>query len=1059
MSKDNYQKPEFTREHRLGLVVYGGVSLAIYMNGVCREFYNAVRGRGIYKLIKALTDSDIIVDIISGTSAGGINGVLLSYALTNSNEQEIVDFENFDQVWRDSGNIRKLIRQPKNHESNQAESLFDGENYYQKALETAFNQAQSNKKPAPSGEWLSPSNELDLFVTGTDVLGQVYKVFDQTGSVIEVNNHRAVFQLKHRQGRKEPFNFEYNPAVPKLNKEELHQSLAKLCRITSCFPVAFPVVTVELKNTDNHVDSMLARWGDLENRDLPKQPPDGGYRLHFVDGGVLDNRPFSYTIKEMYYRTANRPVDRKLFYIDPSPDRFSNAANFQNMVKPKIGQVIQDSLIGLPTYESIANDLQAIKERNEKVRRYRGLLANVEAPINSGSPTTEKIDVQEGIYLLSRLISLRDRLLPLILRMQQNDVVNYDKKKILEKIAELLTERILDPEERKIRDKTLQEFGEQIRNLDIEYALRKHFYILQKICQKLETEQDDDQYKQLKFISQNISRQIKLLEVIRAALDLLMSNKTVSEFFYQLIDQANSDNQLRSQIYDSFLRLHRYLLDAYNLPAFSPTNAHKTKLVEVSGDFFLNLPGLAQKLNEQEWLPQQQISSILEQLKQKILQLQVVGDIAEDIQSNDKFNYDGQENKEFTTILLKVELSTEALIHNSNLSTSDELLKRFRGFRQVDQVVYPFEYLTEIGEKEIINTVRISPDDAQLGLGKSKGLEDKLAGDTLYAFAGFFKKSWRSNDILWGRLDGLNKIVEALITPETIKRFPHFIQREAYKKRCSKEDYLEFLLDESLNKNAIERETIKSYLQKLIQPNFQFNQIELNEFLDAVVMAGHRVIINTDLQNVISDAIEEQFTWNLQRVKPENIKPKNQHQGVSELPIQGNYNPVKGYFDKTVSALAATKIAEEAVDSWEDPHKKEHFFRHEYSVGKEKLDRDVPNIILVNLATRSVLVARNIINNSLGINRVRRLSRHPIYQFFDKSLQLFYWWLQYRGPVALESASFNRGRPIILILQVALLVVAIAGVAITVSQSWVWIAIALGATVLFWLIGLLRKSQ
>jgi len=57
--------------------------------------------------------------------------------------------------------------------------------------------------------------------------------------------------------------------------------------------------------------------------------------LHFVDGGVLDNRPFSYTIKEMYYRTANRPVDRKLFYIDPSPDRFSNAANFQNMVKPK----------------------------------------------------------------------------------------------------------------------------------------------------------------------------------------------------------------------------------------------------------------------------------------------------------------------------------------------------------------------------------------------------------------------------------------------------------------------------------------------------------------------------------------------------------------------------------------------------------------------------------------------------------------------------------------------------------------------------------------------------
>jgi hypothetical protein len=77
----NLHKPEFSREHRLGLVVYGGIALAIYMNGICQEFYNAVRGRGIYKLIKALTDADIVVDIISGTSAGGINGVLLSYAL------------------------------------------------------------------------------------------------------------------------------------------------------------------------------------------------------------------------------------------------------------------------------------------------------------------------------------------------------------------------------------------------------------------------------------------------------------------------------------------------------------------------------------------------------------------------------------------------------------------------------------------------------------------------------------------------------------------------------------------------------------------------------------------------------------------------------------------------------------------------------------------------------------------------------------------------------------------------------------------------------------------
>ena len=58
------------------------------MNGVANEFFNAVKGRGPYRLLKALTDSDIVVDIVSGTSAGGINGVLLSYALSNDREFE-----------------------------------------------------------------------------------------------------------------------------------------------------------------------------------------------------------------------------------------------------------------------------------------------------------------------------------------------------------------------------------------------------------------------------------------------------------------------------------------------------------------------------------------------------------------------------------------------------------------------------------------------------------------------------------------------------------------------------------------------------------------------------------------------------------------------------------------------------------------------------------------------------------------------------------------------------------------------------------------------------------
>jgi hypothetical protein len=33
--------------------MYGDVSLAIYINGAAQEFFRAVRGRGVYKFIKA----------------------------------------------------------------------------------------------------------------------------------------------------------------------------------------------------------------------------------------------------------------------------------------------------------------------------------------------------------------------------------------------------------------------------------------------------------------------------------------------------------------------------------------------------------------------------------------------------------------------------------------------------------------------------------------------------------------------------------------------------------------------------------------------------------------------------------------------------------------------------------------------------------------------------------------------------------------------------------------------------------------------------------------------
>ncbi len=96
MTQAKVPDPDPNIEVRLGLVLYGGISLAVYMYGVVLEFWRLVRasqGREVnaYTSILQGVAASAIVDIISGTSAGGINGVLLAKALaTGSNLMNLV---------------------------------------------------------------------------------------------------------------------------------------------------------------------------------------------------------------------------------------------------------------------------------------------------------------------------------------------------------------------------------------------------------------------------------------------------------------------------------------------------------------------------------------------------------------------------------------------------------------------------------------------------------------------------------------------------------------------------------------------------------------------------------------------------------------------------------------------------------------------------------------------------------------------------------------------------------------------------------------------------------
>jgi patatin-related protein len=112
------------KELRLALSCYGGVSLAIYMHGVTREIWHLVRGsRNYFDKNTASTGSELIysdliaeiekttgtrlrvmADIIAGSSAGGINGVFLAQAIITGQS-----LEPLTDLWLQNADVETLL--------------------------------------------------------------------------------------------------------------------------------------------------------------------------------------------------------------------------------------------------------------------------------------------------------------------------------------------------------------------------------------------------------------------------------------------------------------------------------------------------------------------------------------------------------------------------------------------------------------------------------------------------------------------------------------------------------------------------------------------------------------------------------------------------------------------------------------------------------------------------------------------------------------------------------------------------------------------------------------
>lgn len=703
-------KDERFREVRIALVLYGGVSLAIYENGVTRCFYDLVKERGIFKVLLELLGAKAVVDVIAGTSAGGINGLFLGAALESGQ-----DFQQIAELWRKLGDIQKLLRKSK--DAKDAESLLDG-NFFLRELEEAFARLVTPKERG----FVYPS-EMDIFITGTDIDGHRKRYMDSQGRVIDDKEHRVVFHLQHRPERKwlglvqekdtndvnVPRVHEPMDVTSSLTKQA--KTLAAIARITAGFPLGFE--PIQGGSLPPYVQEALGYCEEGWSYGHPQSKDGYSLKNHsFVDGGVLDNKPFGPALRAIFHRMPGGAVNRRLFYVEPDPEPFVEEKDHKN---PPV-TVGYKALISIPGYEGIGDDLESLIEHNQRVQWLK-YLRDIIGKKPEENPGATALYVRTRVECLCRSLILEGNPVP-----AAKDYPADPARRVL--FGYLINE---------LKDRVETE-RINIDSYDVIFHIRKAFYFLYALHGILEGNPGNGKCKEALRLTGRI---VKTLKVVMSM--LAEKRKEIIDSVFGEKDPATIQQEDAEYMLDRFSSFLHKGGDHWG-PILNDLARYRG-ISDGQQDDFLKSKHLAEVIGR--------IRAIgVEELK-----------------------VDRKENKAepLETILDKIGEAIDCVIDDYNEAAHQGAIIMKNSFLAVDCQLYPLEFISGIYELDEITFTRISPRDAQVGLSEGKQCS-KIAGDQLAHFSAFLRRDWRSSDILQGRLDGVCQIIESLLNDGEIER-------------------------------------------------------------------------------------------------------------------------------------------------------------------------------------------------------------------------------------------------------------------------------------------------
>jgi patatin-related protein len=407
------------RELRLAVLSHGSFAHAYYSLGASVQLHKMVRASesvgerngdlspservfdDLLSYLEGVHDvrTRIVVDAISGASAGGINAVFLAKALAVGGSLEPPR-----DLWISRGSAGELLPGPvwlpaklriqmaAAGAVGRKRPVLRTERFARWTFQAlqAIDESRLRQEAVRDGG----DRPLDLLLTLTDLHGipETSRVDGQ--KALQNRRHRFVVSF----ARHPPDVDEFGPAH--------NAALAFAAQATSALPGFFRPANLE------HFTSLMApSEGDVVSAttrlfrryDLSAASPNDAC---FVDGGVAASTPLGTLLAVVSSRTPSVETDRRLLLIEPNTT--IGARPVRGGCDPGWLRTLWEGLAEIPSREAITNDLARVADANAQARRVREIIethwASVEALV-------ERVCGQDvGQLDLTRLAELRNAL-------------------------------------------------------------------------------------------------------------------------------------------------------------------------------------------------------------------------------------------------------------------------------------------------------------------------------------------------------------------------------------------------------------------------------------------------------------------------------------------------------------------------------------------------------------------------------------------------------------------------------------------------------------------------